>query len=92
MVQTWFVCHETWHITLFGVYYFVEKVIIENNCHMLDITCKVTFLMVFFIVFGTFSFKVFQTWFVCQEKMAQITTWYRLFCLNGYNRKQWPYD
>ena len=37
--QTWFVLHETWHTTLFGIYYFVEVVRIENHRHMLEITC-----------------------------------------------------
>ena len=26
VVQTWFVCHETWHTTLFGICYSIEKV------------------------------------------------------------------
>ena len=39
VVETWFVCNETWHIILFGISYCVEKDRIENNSHMLDITC-----------------------------------------------------
>ena len=39
VVQTSFVCDETWHTTLFDIYYCVEMVIIENNSHMLDIMC-----------------------------------------------------
>ena len=35
--QTWFVMHETWHTTLFGIYYCVEMVRIDNNSHMLEI-------------------------------------------------------
>ena len=37
MVQTWFVLNETWHTTLFGIYYCVEMVRIQNNSHMLEI-------------------------------------------------------
>ena len=37
--QTWFVLHGTWHITLFGIYYCVEVVRIENHSHMQEITC-----------------------------------------------------
>ena len=39
VAQTWFVLHETWNTTLFGIYYFVEVVRIENHIHMLKITC-----------------------------------------------------
>ena len=39
VAQTWFVLHETWHTTLFGIYYCVEVVRILNHSHMLDITC-----------------------------------------------------
>ena len=46
MVQTWFVWHETWHTTLFGKYYCVGMLRIENNCHMLDIARYVTFLRI----------------------------------------------
>ena len=37
--QTWFVLHETWHATLFGIHYCVEEVTIVNRIHMLEITC-----------------------------------------------------
>ena len=37
--QTWFVSHETWHTKLFGIYYCVEVFRIENNNHMVEITC-----------------------------------------------------
>ena len=66
VIQTWFVLHETWHPTLFSLYYCVEMVRLENNSHVLKITCEVAFLM-FFIFFGTFSHKVVQTWFVSHE-------------------------
>ena len=39
VAQTWFVLHETWHSTLFGIYYCVEVVKIENNSYILEITC-----------------------------------------------------
>ena len=35
--QTWFNFHETWHTTLFGIYYCVEGVIIVNHSHVLEI-------------------------------------------------------
>ena len=39
VAKTCNVLHETWYTTLFGIYYYVEMVIIENNILMLDITC-----------------------------------------------------
>ena len=39
VAQTWFALHEIWHTTLFGIYYCVEVVRIENHCHMIEITC-----------------------------------------------------
>ena len=39
VAQTWFVLHETKHTTLFGIYYCVEVVRIENHSHVLEITC-----------------------------------------------------
>ena len=39
VAQTWFVFGETWHTILLGIYYRVEMVRIENESHMLDITC-----------------------------------------------------
>ena len=36
--QTWFVLNATFHTTLFGIYYCVEVVKIENYSHMLEIT------------------------------------------------------
>ena len=35
------VWQQTWHTTLFGIYYCVEMVRIENNSHLLDIKFKV---------------------------------------------------
>ena len=37
VAQTLFVLHETWHTTLFGIYYCVEVVRIVNHNHMLEI-------------------------------------------------------
>ena len=34
VVQTWIILHETMHTILFDIYYCVEMVKIENNCHM----------------------------------------------------------
>ena len=39
VAQTWFVLHENWHTTLFRIYYVVEVVRMENDSHMLEITC-----------------------------------------------------
>ena len=39
LAQTWFVLHETLHPTLFGIYYCVEVVRIENNSDILEIRC-----------------------------------------------------
>ena len=39
VAQSWFVFHENWHTTLFGTYYCVELVRIENHSHLLEITC-----------------------------------------------------
>ena len=44
VVQTWFVWHETWHKKLFDIYYYVKRVGIEKNIHILQITCLVAFL------------------------------------------------
>ena len=38
VAQTWFVLHETWNTTLFGIYYCIYVVRIENQSHMLEIT------------------------------------------------------
>ena len=66
VAQTWFVLHETWQTTLFNVYYCVEVVRIENNNHMLNITCQVAILWVFKFFF-TLVHKVDQTWFFLHE-------------------------
>ena len=39
VVQTWFVWHETWHTTLYSLYYCVEMVGLKNISVMLEITC-----------------------------------------------------
>ena len=66
VAQTLFVSHETWHTTLFGIYYCVKVVIIKNDSHMLKITCYVSILRVF-KRFWYFAHKVAQTWFVFHE-------------------------
>ena len=38
VAQTWIVLYETSHTTLFGIYYCVQEVRIENHRHMLEIT------------------------------------------------------
>ena len=37
VAQTWVVLHETLHTTLFGIYYCVKVVWIENHSQMLEI-------------------------------------------------------
>ena len=39
VAQTFLILHETWHTTLFGIYYSVEVVRIENYSHVQEITC-----------------------------------------------------
>ena len=39
VAQTLFDFHETWHTTLFGIYYYVEVVRIENHSLILEIKC-----------------------------------------------------
>ena len=39
VAQAWFVLYKTWLTTLFGIYYCVEVVRIENHSHMQEITC-----------------------------------------------------
>ena len=38
VVQAWFVWHETWHTTPFGICYCAEMVGIKNKSHMVKIT------------------------------------------------------
>ena len=66
VVQTWFVSHETWHTTLFHIYYCVEMVGMKTNSHMLELHAKLRFWG-FIDVFGTFSHKVVSIWFICHE-------------------------
>ena len=39
VAQSWFVLLETWHTTLFGMYYCIEVVRIENHNQMLESMC-----------------------------------------------------
>ena len=39
VAQTLLGMHKTWNTTLFGKYYWVVVVRIENHSHMLEITC-----------------------------------------------------
>ena len=66
VVQTWFVWQEAWHTTLFWIYYCLEIVRVQDNSHMREITCGVSFLK-FFKLFHTFSHKVVKTVFVVHE-------------------------
>ena len=47
VAKTWFDFHETRHTTLFGIYYYVEVVRIENHSYMLEITSLVAILRIF---------------------------------------------
>ena len=47
VTETWSVLPETWHTTLFGIYYCVELVRIVNHSHVLEITCEESMLRVF---------------------------------------------
>ena len=58
--------HETWQTTIFGIYYFVDVVRVENHTHMLEITYQVAILWVL-SSFGTFAPKVAETLFVLHE-------------------------
>ena len=48
---------------------------IENNSYMLEIRCYVAFLS----VLGTFSQKVVEAWFICNE-----TCHTKLICISYY--------
>ena len=39
VAQSLFVLRENWHSTQFVIYYYVVVVRIENNNHMIEITC-----------------------------------------------------
>ena len=72
VVQTWFVFHETQHITLFGIYYWVEMVIIKKIVIFFKLRAKLRFLG-FLKRFGHFLSK--SGWnFVCLPRnSARIT-------------------
>ena len=71
--------HETWHTRLFAIYYCVLAVRIENDIHMLEITCQMVILWHttlfranlrfygFLWFFGTFMHNVDQTWLILHE-------------------------
>ena len=79
MVQSWFVWHETWHTIQYVICYCVEMARIENNRHMLEITCQVAFLRLF-SVFRIFSHKVVQACFVWHETW-HITLFRICYCI-----------
>ena len=62
----WFVLHKSWHTTLFGTYYCVQVVRIENHSHMLQLRAKLRSLR-FSSFFGPFADNVAYTWFVLYE-------------------------
>ena len=67
VVQILFVWHETGKTILFGICNCVKRVKIQNNSHMLEITCNVAFFRFFLSVFGIFSHQLVQTCFVSHE-------------------------
>ena len=71
VAQIWLILYNTWHTTLYGMYYSVKVVRIENHSHMLEITCLVTILWVLSILY-TFAHKVAQTLFVIHETLHTI--------------------
>ena len=77
VVENWFVSHETGHTTLFGLCYCVEMVRIENNSHMLEITCYVAFLY-FFKHYWHFLAKSGVNLVCLPRKLAHEAIWYNL--------------
>ena len=63
VVKNWFVWHETWHIILFGIYNYFEMVRIEKIVIYFKLCAKLQFFA-FLNIFGTYSLKLVQTWFV----------------------------
>ena len=47
VTQNWFILHETWHATLYGIYYCVEVFRDKNHSHMIEIMCYAAILWVF---------------------------------------------
>ena len=68
VVENWFFSHESGHTTLFGICYCVEMVRIENDSHMLEITCYVATLRVLSF-FGAFAQKLDQTWYTKNDSL-----------------------
>ena len=67
VAHTWFVLHETCHITLFGVYYWVDVVRIVNHSHMLEISCSVAILWVFYVSFALSRIKQLKLGLFCTK-------------------------
>ena len=84
VAQSWFVLHETWHTTLFGVYYCVEVVIIENLSHMLEITCLVAILCIL-MLFWHFRALSSSNLVCFARNLAHNSILYSLLCLSGSN-------
>ena len=58
--------HESWHTTLFSIFYCVEVVRNENHSHMQKLRVKLR-LYGFLSFFASFARKVNQTWFLLHE-------------------------
>ena len=63
VAQTWFILHETWQSTLFGICCCVQVVRIVI-CKKLWVKLR---FYAFLSVFDTFAHKVAHTWFVLRE-------------------------
>ena len=61
-----FVLHETWNTILFGIYYCVQVVRIEDHSDAVNYVLSCDFIG-FLSFFGTFVHKIAQTWFVLHE-------------------------
>ena len=71
VLQTWFVCHESWHTTLFGIYIIMLKWLESIKIVMcLKLRAKLRFLG-FFSVIGNFSHEVVQTCFFAMKLGTQ---------------------
>ena len=79
IAPTRFVLHETWHTTLFSVYYCFEVVRIQNHIHMPQITCYVTILNVF-KCFSQFRAQSDSNLVCFARNFAHNSIWYIFLC------------
>ena len=89
VAQTWFVLHETWHTTLFGIYYCIKMVKIKNHSHMLKLRVQYRFYW-FLSIFGTFAHKVGQKRFVL-HKTCYTTVFGIYYCVEVVRIKNYSH-